>query len=257
MPAALLEQVTDGDEALHLADLRDKRARLTIVGRQGASRLATASKTIYVAQCARCILVRDADTSIAEGTVGAAAGRRPADSRSRSATTLVLTVILCPDRLQSQTRPARSCRPARIHCTLACSLRARAARRPRLARRRQDRRDRRRERSVRDPHPGQSCAAGRREAARGERHQFPGHGTRARRADGQGSRRPALGRRLRGHGRPVVPAHRAGRRGTSRTRCTNSAAGHMGIVLKIENAAAFRNLPHILLASLHGPRQSA
>jgi pyruvate kinase len=30
-------------------------------------------------------------------------------------------------------------------------------------------------------------------------------------------------------------------------------AGHMGIVLKIENAAAFRNLPRILLASLHSP----
>jgi pyruvate kinase len=30
-------------------------------------------------------------------------------------------------------------------------------------------------------------------------------------------------------------------------------AGHMGIVLKIENAAAFRNLPHILLASLRSP----
>jgi len=30
-------------------------------------------------------------------------------------------------------------------------------------------------------------------------------------------------------------------------------AGHLGIVLKIENAAAFRNLPRILLASLNGP----
>jgi len=30
-------------------------------------------------------------------------------------------------------------------------------------------------------------------------------------------------------------------------------AGHLGIVLKIENAAAFRNLPRILLASLHSP----
>jgi pyruvate kinase len=30
-------------------------------------------------------------------------------------------------------------------------------------------------------------------------------------------------------------------------------AGHVGIVLKIENAAAFRNLPRILLASLRTP----
>jgi pyruvate kinase len=30
-------------------------------------------------------------------------------------------------------------------------------------------------------------------------------------------------------------------------------AGDMGIVLKIENAAAFRNLPHLLLASLRSP----
>jgi pyruvate kinase len=30
-------------------------------------------------------------------------------------------------------------------------------------------------------------------------------------------------------------------------------AGHLGIVLKVENAAAFRNLPRILLASLRSP----
>ena len=213
LPAALLEQANAGDE-LYLADLRDKERRLTIVGQQGAAWLAEAEKTVYVAQGARCVLVRDG-TPVAEATVGDLPGVVLPIPLQVGAT-LVLTREPVPGSAAVAGPSGSTVRPAHIHCTLPAAFeRVQAGDRVWLDDGKiggivvaND--------HAGDPGQRHPRAAGRRPAARGKGHQLSGHRTRARGADGQGSRRPALGRGIRGHGRPVVPAHRAGRRNPRR-----------------------------------------
>ena len=250
MPAALLEQASEGDE-LYLADLRDKERRLTIVGQQGAAWLAAAEKTIYVAQGARCVLVRDG-TPVAEATVGDLPGVVLPIPLQVGAT-LVLTREPVPGSAAVADRVRHACvRPAHIHCTLPAAFeRVQAGDRVWLD----------------DGKIGGVVVANDRAEIHVNVTHAPPDGARLRAEKGINFPDTELGlaaltdkdradlRSVVGFADMVALSflRTAQDVETLEDALHELGAGHMGIVLKIENAAAFRNLPHILLASLRSP----
>jgi pyruvate kinase len=249
LPAALLEQVTTGDE-LHLVDLRGKERCLTIVGQQGVSWVAAASKTIYVAQYARCVLVRDG-TPVAEAPVGDLPGVVLPIPLQVGAT-LVLTREPIPGSAAVTDESGSIARPAHIHCTLPAAFeRVRPGDRVWLD----------------DGKIGGSVIANDRSEIQIDVTHAPPDGVRLRAEKGINFPDTELGLgaltdKDRADLRSVVGfadmialsfLRTAQDVETLEDALHELGAGHMGIVLKIENAAAFRNLPHILLASLRSP----
>jgi pyruvate kinase len=249
LPAALLEQASAGDE-LYLADLRDKERRLTIVGQQGAAWRAEAAKTIYVAQGARCVLVRDG-TPVAEATVGDLLGVVLPIPLQVGAT-LVLTREPVPGSAAVADPFGNLARPAHIHCTLPAAFeRVQPGDRVWLD----------------DGKIGGVVVANDHAEIRVNVTHAPPDGARLRAEKGINFPDTELGLAAltdkdRADLRSVVEfadmvalsfLRTAQDVETLEDALHELGAGHMGIVLKIENAAAFRNLPHILLASLRSP----
>jgi pyruvate kinase len=249
LPAALLEQANVGDE-LYLADLRDKERRLTLVGQQGAAWLAEAEKTVYVAQGARCVLVRDG-TPVAEATVGDLPGVVLPIPLQVGAT-LVLTREPVPGSAAVAGPSGSTVRPAHIHCTLPAAFeRVRAGDRVWLD----------------DGKIGGIVVANDHEEIQVNVTHAPPDGARLRAEKGINFPDTELGlaaltdkdradlRSVVGFADMVALSflRTAQDVETLEDALHELGAGHMGIVLKIENAAAFRNLPHILLASLRSP----
>jgi pyruvate kinase len=246
LPDALLAQANEGDE-LHLADLRDKERRLTIIEQRGAAWLAAAEKTIYVAQGARCVLVRDG-TPVAEAAVGDLPGVVLPIPLQVGAT-LLLTREPVPGSAAVADQSGSIVRPAHIHCTLPAAFeRVQAGDRVWLD----------------DGKIGGIVVANDHAEIHVNVTHAPPDGARLRAEKGINFPDTELGLAAltdkdRADLRSVVGF--ADMVALSFLRTTQDVetledalhelgAGHMVIVLKIENAAAFRNLPHILLASL-------
>jgi len=249
LPAALLEQAGAGDE-LYVADLRDKERRLTIVGRQGAAWRAEAAKTIYVAQGARCVLVRDG-TPVAEATVGDLPGVVLPINLQVGAT-LVLTREPEPGSAALVDQSGATVKAAHIHCTLPAAFeRVQAGDRVWLD----------------DGKIGGVVVANDDAEIHVNVTHAPPDGARLRAEKGINFPDTELGlaaltdkdradlRTVVGFADMVALSflRTAQDVETLEDALHELGAGHMGIVLKIENAAAFRNLPHILLASLRSP----
>jgi pyruvate kinase len=249
LPAALLEQASVGDE-LYLADLRDKERRLTIVGQQGVAWRAEAAKTIYVAQGARCVLVRDG-TPVAEATVGDLPGVVQPIPLQVGAT-LVLTREPVPGSAAVADPSGNLARPAHIHCTLPAAFeRVQPGDRVWLD----------------DGKIGGVVVANDHAEIHVNVTHAPPDGARLRAEKGINFPDTELGlaaltdkdrvdlRSVMGFADMVALSflRTAQDVETLEDALHELGAGHMGIVLKIENAAAFRNLPHILLASLRSP----
>jgi len=249
LPTTLLEQIAPGD-VLHVADLRDKERMLTIVGREGSSWLAEATKTLYAAQGASCALLRN-DTIVAEATVGELPSVVVPIALQVGAT-LALTR---DDTLGSAAvldELGGIARPAQIHCTLPAAFEhAQAGDRVWLD----------------DGKIGGAVIANDGSRIEIRITHAPPAGAKLRAEKGINFPDTELGLSALTNKdladlRSVVDFADMVALSFLRTPQDVEAleeqlhllgAGDMGIVLKIENAAAFRNLPHLLLASLRSP----
>ena len=249
LPMSLLEKAAPGD-VISLTDLRGKERALTVVGRQGLSCLAQAAKTIYVAQGANCSLLRDG-VIVAEGAVGILPSV-VVPITLHVGTTLILTREDTPGSAAATGELGGIARPAQIHCTLPAAFeRVRAGDRVWLD----------------DGKIGGVVVGNDGSHIHINITHTPPTGARLR--AGKGINFPdtelgltALTDKDREDLRAVVDFADMIALSFLRTSQDVEAleeqlhalgAGHLGIVLKIENAAAFRNLPRILLASLRSP----
>ena len=248
VPLELLRKVAPCDQ-LRVADLRQKVRVLTIVGCRGLSWLADATRTLYVEQGAACALLRDGAV-VAETNVGTLAGV-VLPIQLRVGDDLVLTRDDTPGTAATLDVHGAT-RPARIHCTLAAAFdRARAGDRVWLD----------------DGKIGGAVLANDGSEIRVSITHAPPAGAKLRAEKGINFPDTDLGLgaltdKDLADLRAVVPF--ADMIALSFLRTAQDVelledqlhalgAGHLGIVLKIENAVAFRNLPRILLASLRSP----
>jgi pyruvate kinase len=249
LPTSLLAQFAPGD-VLQVTDMRDKERRLTIVSREDSSWLAEAEKTAYVAQGARCTLLRNG-AIVAEAT----AGDLPdvvVPIELQVGATLVLTRDDTPGSAAVPDELGGIARPAQIHCTLpAAFARVQAGDRVWLD----------------DGKIGGAVIANDGSRIEIRITHAPPAGARLRAEKGINFPDTELGLSALTDKdladlRSVVGLADMIALSFLRTPQDVEAledqlhmlgAGHLGIVLKIENAAAFRNLPHILLASLRSP----
>ncbi len=249
MPTAFLEQIAPGD-VLRLADLRGKERTLAIVGREGSSWLAETAKTAYVAQGANCTLLRNG-TLVAETTVGALPDV-VVPIALQIGQTLVLTRDDSPGSAAVLDELGGIARPAQIHCTLPAAFEhAQVGDRVWLD----------------DGKIGGAVTAN--DGSRIEiriTHAPPG-GAKLRAEKGVNFPDTELGlsaltdkdladlRAVVGFADMIALSFLRTPQDVEalEDQLHLLGAGDMGIVLKIENAAAFRNLPHILLASLRSP----
>jgi pyruvate kinase len=249
LPTAFLEQVTPGDK-LRLTDLRNKERVLTIVSREQSSWLANATKTAYVAQGAGCDLLRN-DAIVAEATVGELPDVVVPIPLQVGAI-LVLTRDDTPGSAAVLDEFDGVVRPAQIHCTLLAAFeRVQAGERVWLD----------------DGKIGGAVVTN--DGSRIEiqiTHAPPG-GAKLRAEKGINFPDTELGvgaltdkdladlRAVVGFADMIALSFLRSPQDVEalEDQLHLLGAGHMGIVLKIENAAAFRNLPHILLASLRSP----
>ena len=249
MPTAFLEQIALGD-VLRLADLRGKERTLKIVSREGSSWLAEATKTVYVAQGANCTLLRNG-TVAAETTVGALPDV-VVPIALQIGEALVLTRDDTPGSAAVLDKLGGIARPAQIHCTLPAAFEhAQVGHRVWLD----------------DGKIGGAVTAN--DGSRIEiriTHAPPG-GAKLRAEKGVNFPDTELGlsaltdkdladlRAVVGFADMIALSFLRTPQDVEalEDQLHLLGAGDMGIVLKIENAAAFRNLPHILLASLRSP----
>jgi pyruvate kinase len=249
LPTALLDKIEPGD-VLRLADLRDKTRTLTIVRREGSSWLAEAAKTAYVAQGARCALLRNG-AIVAEATVGELPDVA-VPIPLQIGETLILTRDDTPGSAAVLDEPGGIARPAQIHCTLPASFEhAQAGDRVWLD----------------DGKIGGAVIANDGSRIEIRITHVPLAGAKLRAEKGVNFPDTELGlsaltEKDLADLRSVVGFADMIALSFLRTPQDVEAledqlhllgAGDLGIVLKIENAAAFRNLPHILLASLRSP----
>jgi pyruvate kinase len=249
LPIALLEKVAPGD-VLRVADLRDKERMLTIVSREGSSWHAEAAKTAYVAQGARCALLRN-DAIVAEATVGALPDVVVPIALQVGAT-LVLTRDDTPGSAAVLDELGGIARPAQIHCTLPAAFEhAKAGHRVWLD----------------DGKIGGAVVANDGSRIEIRITHAPPAGAKLRAEKGINFPDTELGlsaltdkdladlRAVVGFADMIALSFLRTPQDVDalEDQLHLLGAGEMGIVLKIENAAAFRNLPHILLASLRSP----
>ncbi len=249
VPRALLEQAAPGDQ-LRVADLRGKQRVLPIGERCGASWLAECAKTLYVSRGAECALVRDGAV-VAEGTVGEVPGV-VMPIVLRVGDTLVLTRDDTPGQHATFNDLDGAPRPARIHCTLATAFeRVQLGDRVWLD----------------DGKIGGKVVASDGENIRVSIVHSPPSGAKLRAEKGINFPDTELGlsaltdkdyddlREVVGFADMIALSFLRTEQDVEllEDQLHSLGAGRLGIVLKIENATAFRNLPRILLASLRSP----
>ena len=249
LAAALLAQVKVGD-VLRIDDLRGRERALEIVASEGESFLANASRTLYAAQDAACEILRDGQP-VADGVLGplpAVVAPIPLERGE----TLVLTREALPGSAAATNAFDATAQPAHIHCTLPAAFdKVRPGDRVWI-----------------DDGliGGVVCTNDGARITLRISHTPPG-GARLRAEKGINFPDTELGLEA------LTPKDLADLRAVvefadmialSFLRVPADVirledelhalgAGHLGIVLKIENATAFRNLPRILLASLRSP----
>jgi len=237
-------------DRLRLTDLRGRERELRVTKRVGASALAEADRTLYVEQGQPLSLLRG-DAVAGEGGVGPLPGVvRPIVLAAGE--TLVLTREATPGHGAVRDAGGDLLHPAQIHCTLPAAFdRARAGDRVWLD----------------DGKIGGTVLDNDGERIAVEITHAPPAGARLKAEKGINFPDTDLGlaaltgkdledlRAVVGFADMVALSFLRSPEDvlTLEDRLHELGAGHLGIVLKIENAAAFRNLPRILLASLHSP----
>jgi pyruvate kinase len=244
-----MQQIAPGD-VLRLADLRGKQRELTVTRRQGSAWLASCKQSLYVESGAACALLRDG-TPVLEDTVGDLPGG-VAPIPLRPGDILVLTRDDSPGSPAVQDAASGTLRPARIHCTLPAAFdHARPGHRVWLD----------------DGKIGGAVIANDGSRIQVSITHTPPAGAKLRAEKGINFPDTELGlsaltAKDLGDLRSVVEFADMVALSFLRTpqdvetledELHALGAGHLGIVLKIENAAAFRNLPRILLTSLRSP----
>ena len=237
-------------DRLQLIDLRGRERELRVTAPEGSSALAEAERTLYVEQGQPLFLLRD-DSDSRECAIGPLPGvARPLVLAVGE--TLVLTRDAAPGHAAVHDSGGALLQPARIHCTLSAAFdRVRAGERVWL---------------------DDGKLGGRVIANDGERISItithaPPSGARLRAEKGINFPDTDLGlealtpkdlddlREVVGFADMVALSFLRSPQDvlTLEEHLHELGAGHLGIMLKIENAAAFRNLPRILLASLRSP----
>jgi len=249
VPARLLQQAEPGD-VLKLADLRGRKRELVILGQDGASSVAESLKTVYVSEGAACTLQRG-DVTVAVATVrGLPAVVVPI--LLRMGDVLELTREDVPGASALTDEDGNVVRPAQIHCTLSAAF---------------DRVKQGEQVWLDDGKIGGIVIGNDGSRIKIKITQSPPAGAKLRAGKGINFPDTNLGlgaltdKDIADLGVVVAFADMIA---LSFLRSAQDVeiledqlhahgAGHLGIVLKIENAAAFRNLPQILLASLRSP----
>ncbi len=249
LAAAFLAQLRAGD-LLRVDDLRGRERALEIVGSEGESFLANAWRTLYAAQGAPCEILRDGE-AVANGVLGELPAVIEPIPLERGET-LVLTREALPGSAAVTDGSDGTTHPAQVHCTLPAAFdRARPGDRV----------------WVDDGRIGGVVTSNDGARIMLRISHTPPRGARLRAEKGINFPDTELGLVA------LTPKDLADLRtvvefsdmiALSFLRTPQDVvrledelhalgAGHLGIVLKIENAAAFRNLPRILLASLRSP----
>jgi pyruvate kinase len=238
------------EDVLHLTDLRGRERELRIVACEGRSAVAETDRTIYVATGDRLGLMRT-DSLVGECIVGDLPGV-VVPIPLLVGDTLLLTRDPAPGTPASRDVSGTVSRPARIHCTLPAAFeRVRSGDRIWLD----------------DGKIGGSVWSSDGEHIEVEVTHAPATGGKLRAEKGINFPDTDLGLAALtdkdlGDLREVVDFADIVALSFLRTpqdivlledHLQALGAGHLGIVLKIENAAAFRSLPHILLTSLRSP----
>jgi pyruvate kinase len=246
---AILAELKDGD-VLRINDLRGRERDLEIIGRDGSSFLANAWRTLYAAQGAPCEILRDGQP-VASGMLGDLPPVIEPIPLKRG-DTLVLTREALPGSAAVIDEVDGTARAAQIHCTLPAAFdKVRPGDRVWI--------DDGRIGGVVTGNDGSRITL--------RISHTPPRGARLRPEKGVNFPDTELGLEALtakdlGDLRAVVEF--ADMIALSFLRLPQDVvrledelhalgAGHLGIVLKIENATAFRNLPRILLASLRSP----
>ena len=237
-------------DTLSIRDLRDRERTLLVIARTGRSALATTEKTIYAATGETMRVFRDG-AFVGEAEIGDLPGV-VAPIPLAIGDTLVLTRDPSPGRPAVRDATGRLLSPAHIHCTLAAAFdRVRAGDRVWLddgkiggAVRRND--GAQIEVEVRHV----PSAVGKLRAEKGINFPDTELGLDAlTQKDADDLREAVQFADLIALSFVRTPQDVL----QLEERLAELDAGHLSIVLKIENAAAFRNLPRILLASLRSP----
>ena len=249
LDAALLSQLATGD-TLRIDDLRGRERYLEIIAAEGRSWLANGWRTLYAAQGAACEVLRDGH-SIATGVLGPLPPVI-APIPLKQGDTLLLTREAQPGSPSRTDEADGTVHPARVHCTLPAVFdKARPGDRA----------------WIDDGRIGAVVDANDGDLIRLRITHTPPRGARLRPEKGINFPDTELGLGA------LTPKDLADLRSVvdfadmialSFLRTPEDVirledelhalgAGHLGIVLKIENATAFRNLPRILMASLRSP----
>jgi pyruvate kinase len=249
LAGALLAQLMAGD-VLRVVDLRDRERALEIVASEGESFLANASRTLYAAQDAPCEILREGQP-IASGVLGPLPAVIAPIALERGEM-LVLTREALPGSAALTDELDGTAHPAQIHCTLAAAFdRVRPGDRVWI--------DDGRIGGVVITNDGTRITL--------RISHTPPRGARLRAEKGINFPDTELGlealtakdladlRAVVGFADMIALSFLRVPQDVVRLEDELHAlgAGHLGIVLKIENATAFRNLPRILLASLRSP----
>jgi pyruvate kinase len=237
-------------DTLQITDLRDRQRELVVVERSNRSAIAETEKTIYAAAGEAIIACRDGSV-FADFTVGPLPGVS-APIVLQVGDTLVLTRDPAPGRPAQRNAAGRVTAPARIHCTLSAAFdHVRVGDRVWLD----------------DGKIGGSVSGNDGDLIELVVTQVPPAGGRLRAEKGINFPDTELGlgaltdkdaddlREIAQFADLVALSFVRSPQDVLalEDRLRELDAGHLGIVLKIENAAAFRNLPRILLASLRTP----
>jgi pyruvate kinase len=237
-------------DRLQLIDLRGRERELRVTARDGSSAVAEVERTLYVEQGQPLFLLRH-DGATYECAVGPLPGVvRPIPLAAGE--TLLLTRDAAPGRAAVHDAEGRLVEPAHIHCTLPAAFeRVRAGERAWLD----------------DGKLGGTVLANDGERISISITHAPPAGAQLRAEKGINFPDTDLGlaaltdkdledlREVVGFADMVALSFLRSPEDvlTLEERLHELDAGHLGIVLKVENAAAFRNLPRILLASLRSP----
>ena len=239
-------------DCLRLVDLRGRERALEVVAVEGASALAVVPQTAYVEQGQSLTVLRDGEPApvgacLVDGLPGVVL-----PIVLQAGDTLVLTREATPGRQARREADGRIAEPAHIHCTLPAAFeQVRAGDRVWLD----------------DGKIGGTVRSNDAQRIEVEITHAPPGGGKLRAEKGINFPDTELGlaaltdkdlddlREVVGFADMVALSFLRTPEDVLRLEDELHAlsAGHLGIVLKIENAAAFRNLPRILLASLHSP----
>jgi pyruvate kinase len=249
LPIAFLEQLSPGDD-LRMADMRDTERKLTAIRRSRASWLAEARRSVYVAQGSSCALLRGG-VVVAEAAVCDLPGV-VAPIPLRIGDVLVLTREDLPGIAAVTGDSGVVLRPAQIHCTVSAAFdHVKAGDRVWLD----------------DGRIGGTVTSNDRSTIDIAISHASPEGAKLRAEKGINFPDTELGlaaltdkdvdnlRSVIGFADMVALSFLRTPEDvqTLQDQLHAEGAGQTGIVLKIENAEAFRNLPRILLASLRSP----